>query len=621
MEIRFANYRFLPEPLILYFDNELIPLKRNQAVLLQFFLSEPEKIHSKNEIMDSVWQGKVVSEQVVFQTISQLRSILGENAIQTFSKKGYKWQLSLEIHTGNHSLDFQTSVSVTTSSNMLNVEGVVTGEYKEHAKKYYMIFIASLVMFIALALFYYLNDNQAGTSTQKRSIVMPVTLTTDNQATKNFNKTLFSALTIDANFNIQSTVLTDSVKQLFSVPKLKWQQANLEEQDWLLWGEILPTEKGLFFRYDITNDKFTWQGYVFHENLTGLELVFIDRLRELNNLGVFAAPASPMDLPKLSSIHKKSLSDPEITLLLAQYYINANQKDVALTYLDQVIKQNHEFSSRPYIAKAYYYMGKTYKHNGHYDLAQINFEQMDKVLAEAPLPHLRVNLINARAWLAYAKGETKKMFEVLADGLSVLKESGDPLSLFELHILYSILAEKTANHDKKYDHLNEAQALLLQHNLDQSNLAIVYYHFALFSQNNDKATPYLKRILALPRTTNNYWVQDQAFELLVQNYIMNNQFVLAHSLFENELTSPVKMVLKADIYQAQNQSELAVPLLINAFEVARLEYDIYTGLRAALSLYRLTKDTPNTQAKYWAYLEGNAEKEWLEQHNVITASK
>ena len=60
---------------------------------------EPEKIHSKEAIMDSVWQDKVVSEQAVFQNISHLRILFGNHAIKTFSKRGYQWQLNAEINT------------------------------------------------------------------------------------------------------------------------------------------------------------------------------------------------------------------------------------------------------------------------------------------------------------------------------------------------------------------------------------------------------------------------------------------------------------------------------------------------------------------------------------------
>ena len=359
----------------------------------------------------------------------------------------------------------------------------------------------------------------------------------------------------------------------------------------------------------------------FNKNLAALTSTFIKRIHQLDNLGVFASAVMPMDLAVVSSMHKKEPTDTEITLLLAKYYINANQGDVALTYLDKMIKKNTTFADRPYQAQAYYTIGKLYKHRGHYALAQSYFDEMAKVLANTPLVHLQRDITNANAWLAYSQGNSKKMFSVLADGLSLLDEAKNPLALFELHILYSILAEKTGNHNKKYDHLNEAQALLLAHKLDESNLANVYYHFALFSQDNIKAIPYLKRIISLARTTNNYWVQDQAFALLVQNYIEEKDFTLAHALFDAKLSSSVKMVLKAKIYQAQQQRELALALLRKAFELARLEYDIYTGLAAALVLYQLTSDKPNTQAKYWAYLEKNAEQEWLKQHNVITANE
>jgi DNA-binding winged helix-turn-helix (wHTH) protein/tetratricopeptide (TPR) repeat protein len=621
MDFKFANYRFLSESLMLYRDNELIPLKRNQAVLLRYFLSAPDGIHSKDDIIDFVWQGRVVTEQVVFQTISQLRSIVGTNAIQTFSKKGYKWQLPLEILEVTETLELKSLVTTKpienySPSTTSSVTSKAQGNKAQGNKIYYAAAVFAVFLFIMFASF-----NQSDVSETKLSIAVPIAVETLEPLTISFNQSVLVAIANDSRFNSQKVNLVSSIKQYFSAPKYQWLQAGLNPKDWLLWGEVLPSDKGMFFRYTITNETFTWQGYVFSEELVGLEQEFIKRLHQLDDLGVFVSSALPMDLAVLSSIHKKAPTDPEITLLLAKYYINANQTDIGLTYLDKLTKLNSAFAQKPYQAMAYYHTGKVYKQRGHYVLAQGQFDKMAKVLKDTPLTHLQLDIVNANAWLAYAQANSTNMFSVLASGFSILDETNDPLALFELHILYSILAEKTAHHDKKYNHLNEAQALLLQHKLDESNLAIVYYHFALFSQDNNKAKPYLKRILALSRTANNYWVQDQAFELLVQNYIEEGEFLLAHTLFEKQLTSPVKMVLKAGVYQAQQQNDLALPLLKKAFELAQLEYDIYTGLRAALGLYRLTKAIPNTQAKYWAYLEKNAEENWLKQHNVITASE
>ena len=56
-------------------------------------MEQSDKVHSKEDILSQVWQDKVVSEQAVFQNISHLRNLFGNEAIKTFSKRGYQWQL------------------------------------------------------------------------------------------------------------------------------------------------------------------------------------------------------------------------------------------------------------------------------------------------------------------------------------------------------------------------------------------------------------------------------------------------------------------------------------------------------------------------------------------------
>lgn len=80
MDIRFLTYRFSVNDLILYQrDNSILELKTKQAELLRLFVCEPEKIHSKEDILEALWRNQDVSEQVVFQTVSQLRGILGND--------------------------------------------------------------------------------------------------------------------------------------------------------------------------------------------------------------------------------------------------------------------------------------------------------------------------------------------------------------------------------------------------------------------------------------------------------------------------------------------------------------------------------------------------------------
>jgi len=92
----FQDYQFDSNSLLLSQHGQLLVLRNNEARLLHFFLSTPAQVYSKEQILAAVWQDKVVSEQAVFQAISNLRQQFGDSAIRTFPKKGYQWQIATE---------------------------------------------------------------------------------------------------------------------------------------------------------------------------------------------------------------------------------------------------------------------------------------------------------------------------------------------------------------------------------------------------------------------------------------------------------------------------------------------------------------------------------------------
>lgn len=93
--LKFSSFVFDMEQQVLYQEHKPVSLNPRQAQILTLLLSNPHKIFSKNDILDQVWDSRVVSEQVVFQNISYIRSLIGSDAIKTFPKKGYQWQLPL----------------------------------------------------------------------------------------------------------------------------------------------------------------------------------------------------------------------------------------------------------------------------------------------------------------------------------------------------------------------------------------------------------------------------------------------------------------------------------------------------------------------------------------------
>jgi DNA-binding winged helix-turn-helix (wHTH) protein len=91
----FNNFQFNDLSLVLLKGGQPLSIRNNEAKLLAFFLTNPQQVFSKDAILENVWAGKVVSEQAVFQAISNLRTLFGDEAIKTFPKKGYQWQIPL----------------------------------------------------------------------------------------------------------------------------------------------------------------------------------------------------------------------------------------------------------------------------------------------------------------------------------------------------------------------------------------------------------------------------------------------------------------------------------------------------------------------------------------------
>ena len=598
MEIRFENYRFNQAQQLLYRDNELIALKSNQAALLELFLLNPEKIFSKDDIMNAVWQDRVVTEQVVFQNISQLRAIFGSTAIKTFSKKGYQWQIEIAPDK--------------TEELAIEPAHVASPPIKKKPPVLQICFY----LIVLLLLTYFYNGPHQSTATNVSNIYIVQNKNTSSQL--KFEEIAHAALTKNASFKAYQSQYIDSATQLFMTPSLSWTKAALNPGDWLIWGDSYTSERGIFLHYGLSRNKIYWQGYIFAENLKELNSRLSARLNQLDQFELFSLPDAPISPENLLKMYEMASNDADILLKLANHYIRIEQLDVAITYLQRILKGHQNYQNRPYLAEAHWLIGKIYKMRSQHSQSLASLDKMSAILTDTNLSPLKLKSIKTHAWLAHDIGDFTEMFRILEQGLSFGQQQSDPLIQFELHILYSILAKKAGDNEQKYHHLNEAQALLLKHKLDESNLAVVYFHFALFTNDNNKAIPYLERIIMLPKTGQNYWVLDGAFEMLVEHYIEQKSFKKAHALFERLSQTPDTLVSQARVYIAENKPDLAHPLLEEAYESARLQYNTHAALLAAFNLYQLSHQA-DTKAEYLAFMQSNASQSWLERHTGILA--
>ncbi|NKC19693.1 transcriptional regulator [Pseudoalteromonas sp. S4498] len=100
MKFAFKDFLFDSKELKLYKDDRKLNLKQKPAQILELFLTAPQTIHSKEDILEKVWPDRKVTDQVVFQNIGHLRALFGDDAIKTFSRKGYQWQIPCTAFEG-----------------------------------------------------------------------------------------------------------------------------------------------------------------------------------------------------------------------------------------------------------------------------------------------------------------------------------------------------------------------------------------------------------------------------------------------------------------------------------------------------------------------------------------
>ncbi|KJY83810.1 transcriptional regulator [Pseudoalteromonas piscicida] len=117
MKFAFKDFLFDSKELKLYKDDRKLNLKQKPAQILELFLSAPQTIHSKEDILEKVWPDRKVTDQVVFQNIGHLRALFGDDAIRTFSRKGYQWQIPCTAFEGTAEAQASSQASPQTATN------------------------------------------------------------------------------------------------------------------------------------------------------------------------------------------------------------------------------------------------------------------------------------------------------------------------------------------------------------------------------------------------------------------------------------------------------------------------------------------------------------------------
>ncbi|MEO1959255.1 MAG: response regulator transcription factor [Nautiliaceae bacterium] len=90
-KVKIKEFEFDLDNLELHKDGKIIHLKPKIAKLLKFFIQNKNKIVSKEEIFDYLYDFEEPNEASLRTFINNLRAILGKDAIVTVKNRGYKF--------------------------------------------------------------------------------------------------------------------------------------------------------------------------------------------------------------------------------------------------------------------------------------------------------------------------------------------------------------------------------------------------------------------------------------------------------------------------------------------------------------------------------------------------
>ncbi|WP_125563745.1 winged helix-turn-helix domain-containing protein [Pseudoalteromonas rubra] len=117
MRWQIEQFTFCDQTLTLSWEEQKISLEPMVSEVLSFFCQNPHTLISRDDLIEHVWQGRIVTDNAVNRVITKLRKALNDDPrspafIVTYPKKGYQFIASISAITSNlQSSDDATKVS------------------------------------------------------------------------------------------------------------------------------------------------------------------------------------------------------------------------------------------------------------------------------------------------------------------------------------------------------------------------------------------------------------------------------------------------------------------------------------------------------------------------------
>jgi DNA-binding winged helix-turn-helix (wHTH) protein len=579
MKYAFTDFVFDSEQLILYKNNEVVACRHNEAKLLALFLSEPQRVFSKDDILEQVWAGKVVSEQAVFQNISVLRALCGEDAIKTFSKKGYQWQLEVNPY----------------------LEPALTSELKQRTAvvdvgffKKRWIFIALALIILSVGSFFYWRSIQAD-SQLTRIALLPLLIEQSDQHNQSLDAELVQPVwqVINHTKIFHPVVVSDlkNYDDFFHTPQKYFTQLAQQTHSGIVMVARVRIHRGkVCISYLLKSEKGMWGA--------GHEAETIPQLMEKLNAHIALILQSKiLDVDfldsalinaKLKILHQQA---PDDFIVLTQLIRSENQTgntSNAILLADEMTKSAQLQGDKIREAWSYVVVADAYIAQGLYENAEPKLQKALAIFQEEQDYSSLVSMQYSYASLAFAKHDYPLFKKSLVASMQFAKEAQDPLLEVGASNYLSVVANKFGEKLDRQTYLDHSEAVLDQTHQSQEHYASIYFYAGMYAETEALAEKSYRKVLAVLPADQEWWERERAQVHLTELLIKQARWQEALELYPKDkpLKSPEELMV-TKIYSALRQWSEAEAHGLNAFKIANLNGQTSSALDAALVLLNI----------------------------------
>lgn len=612
MKYAFNDFVFNSELLTLYKHNEVVACRHNEAKLLALFLSEPQRVFSKDDILEQVWAGKVVSEQAVFQNISVLRALFGDDAIKTFSKKGYQWQLEVKPYVEPALVSTATQSAATENSRF---------------RKSFWVFIALALIVLSVSGFLYWRAIQAD-SQLARVALLPLLVERKDQDNKNLNAELVEPVwqAINKTKIFHPVVVSDlkDYDDFFNTPQKYFTQLTQQTHSGIVMVAKVGMRKGkVCINYVLKSEKGVWGAG--HEADTvpllmaklnaHLALVLQSKILEVDFLD------SALRNAKLKVLHQQAPDDLMVWAQLAYSEMQNGNVSNAILLADEMAKRAQQQGEKIREAWSYVVVADAYIAQGLYDNAEPRLQKALAIFQEEQDYSSLANIQRSYASLAFAKHDYALFRQSLVTAMEFAQQVHDPLMEVGFSNYLSVVANKFGEKLDRQTYLDHSEAILDQTHQAKEHYGSVYFYAGMYSETEALAEKNYRKVLTVLPTDQEWWERERAQVHLTELLIKQARWSEALELYPKDkpLKSPEELMI-SKIYSAQQQWDQAEVHGLNAFKVANLSGQTSPALDAALALLNIYHQAGGSEKAqiYQQFLRRNAKDVpyWIQFNKV-----